>query len=90
VHERAFALLLSGSAGPSLAAAVAAEDLRARVDAARAPVQVLVDAASPQRYLDALRATLGGARAGLQALDCADEGQIGLTLPRKAIASISA
>ena len=90
VHERAIALLLSGAAGPSLAAAVAAEEFRTRVDAARAPVQVLVDGASPQRYLDALHATLGGSRASVQALDCDDEGQPGLTLPRKAIARISA
>lgn len=90
VHERAIALLLSAAAGPALAAAVAAEEFRTRVDAARAPVQVLVDAASPQRYLDALHATLGGSRASVQALDCADEAQAGLTLPRKAIASISA
>lgn len=72
VHERAFALLLSGAAGPALAAAAAADELRARVDAARVPVQVLLDGASPQRYLDGLRAVLGSSRASLEVLDGTD------------------
>ncbi|MCP5328140.1 MAG: alpha/beta fold hydrolase [Steroidobacteraceae bacterium] len=69
VHERAFALLLSGAAGPALAAAAAADELRARVDAARVPVQVLLDGASPQSYLDGVRAVLGSSRASLEVLD---------------------
>lgn len=91
VHERAFALLLSGAQGPALAAAVAADDLRARVDAARVPVRVLLDAASPQRYLDAVQAALGDSRAGIEVLPAgATAGQPGFTLPRNAIARISA
>lgn len=74
VHERAFALLLSGAAGPALAAAVAADDLRHRIDAARVPVQVLLDAASPQRYLDAVQAALGGSRAGIELLGAGSDG----------------
>ena len=61
--------LLSGAAGPALAAAAAGDDLRHRVDAARVPVSVLVDAASPQRYLDAVHAALGGSRVSIEALD---------------------
>lgn len=75
VHERAFALLLSGAAGPALAAAVAADDLRHRVEAARAPVSVLLDAASPQRYLDTVRAALGGSRAGVESIEAGGLGQ---------------
>ncbi|MCC6172828.1 MAG: alpha/beta fold hydrolase [Gammaproteobacteria bacterium] len=74
VHERAFALLLSGAAGPALAAAVAADDLRHRIDAARVPVQVLLDAASPQRYLDAVQAALAGSRAGIELLEAGSDG----------------
>jgi len=63
VHERCVALLLSGDAGPALAAAAAADDLRQRIETLAVSVDVVLDAASPAAYLDPLRATLLGSRA---------------------------
>ncbi len=66
VHERCTALLLSGDAGPALAAAAAADDLRERIGmlAMRdVPVEVLLDAAAPPGYLSNLRELLQGSRA---------------------------
>jgi pimeloyl-ACP methyl ester carboxylesterase len=65
VHERCVALLLSGDAGPALAAAAVADDLRARIEALDVPVDVVLDAASPAAYLDHLRVLLQGSRATL-------------------------
>ena len=65
VHERCVALLLSGEAGPALAAAAVADDLRRRIEAADVPVDVVLDAASPATYLDNLRVVLQGSRATL-------------------------
>jgi hypothetical protein len=65
VHERCVALLLSGEAGPALAAAAVADDLRARIEALDVPVEVVLDAASPAAYLDHLRVVLQGSRATL-------------------------
>ena len=65
VHERCVALLLSGEAGPALAAAAVADDLRARIESLDVPVEVVLDAASPAAYLDHLRVLLQGSRATL-------------------------
>ncbi len=72
VHERCTALLLSGDAGPALAAAAAADDLRERIEmlAQRdVPVEVLLDSAAPPGYRSNLRSLLQGSRASLAEID---------------------
>ena len=66
VHERCVALLLSGEAGPALAASAAADDLRQRIESVAVPVRVMLDAAAPPSYLANLRGLLQGSRATVE------------------------